>query len=33
LVDFKKKRAKESLKAKEKNYDDYAWNDLSKDPT
>ena len=39
VVDFKKKkkraeeRAKESLKAKEKKYEDYAWNDLCEDPT
>ena len=38
VVDFKKKkrteeRAKESQKAKEKNYDDYAWNNLCEDPT
>ena len=38
VVDFKKKkraeeRAKESQKAKEKNYEDYAWKDLCKDPT
>lgn len=38
MVDFKKKkraevRAKESLKAKEKNYQDYGWNDLCEDPT
>ena len=31
LVDFKKKRAKESLKAKEKYYEDYAWKDLCED--
>ena len=36
VVDFKKKkkaeeRAKESLKAKEKKYEDYAWNDLCED--
>ena len=38
VVDFKKKkraeeRAKESQKAKEKNYEDYAWKDLCEDPT
>ena len=38
VVDFKKKkraeeRAKESQKAKEKNYEDYTWNDLCEDPT
>ena len=38
MVDFKKKRsaeerAKESLKVKEKKYEDYAWNDLREDPT
>ena len=38
VVDFEKKKraeesAKESLKAKEKNYEDYAWNDLCEDPT
>ena len=38
VVDFKKKkraeeRAKESLKAKEKNHEDYAWKDLCEDPT
>ena len=38
MVDFKKKkraeeRAKESQKAKEKNYEDYAWKDLCEDPT
>ena len=26
-------RAKESQKAKEKNYEDYAWKDLCEDPT
>ena len=37
VVDFKKKRAeeraKESQKAKEKNYEDYARKDLREDPT
>ena len=38
VVEFKKKqraeeRAKESYKAKEKNYEDYAWKDLCEDPT
>ena len=38
MVDFKKKkraeeRAKESQKAKEKNYEDYAWKDLCQDST
>ena len=38
VVDFKKKkraeeRAKESQRAKEKNYEDYAWKDLCEDPT
>ena len=38
VVDFKKKkraeeRAKESQKATEKNYEDYAWKDLCEDPT
>ena len=38
MVDFKKKkraeeRTKESQKAKEKNYEDYAWKDLCEDPT
>ena len=38
VVDFKKKkraeeRAKESQKAKEKNHEDYAWEDLCEDPT
>ena len=38
MLDFKKKkkaeeRAKESQKTKEKNYEDYAWNDLCEDPT
>ena len=38
VVDFKKKkraeeRAKESQKAKEKNYEDYAWKGLCEDPT
>ena len=38
VVDFEKKkrgeeRAKESQKAKEKNYEDYAWKDLCEDPT
>lgn len=39
VVDFKNKkkraeeRAKESLKAKEKKCEDYAWNDLCEDPT
>ena len=37
MVDFKKKkraeeRAKESQKAKEKNYEDYAWKHLCEDP-
>ena len=37
MVDFKKtkwgeERAKESQKAKEKNYEDYAWKDLCEDP-
>ena len=37
VVDFKKtkrggERAKESQKAKEKNYEDYAWKDLCEDP-
>ncbi|PFX21948.1 hypothetical protein AWC38_SpisGene13542 [Stylophora pistillata] len=37
MVDFKKekrakKRAKECEKAKEKNYEDYAWKDLCEDP-
>ena len=35
VVDFKKKaeeRAKESQKANEKNYEDYARKDLSEDP-
>ncbi|PFX31115.1 hypothetical protein AWC38_SpisGene4053 [Stylophora pistillata] len=38
MVDLKKKkraekREKESQKAKEKNYEDYAWKDLCEDPT
>ena len=38
VVDFKKKkraeeRAKEGQKAKEKNHEDYAWEDLCEDPT
>ena len=38
MVGFKKKKreeeeAKESQKAKEKNYEDYAWKDLCKDST
>ena len=35
VVDFKKKRAeraKGSQKAKEKNFEDYAWKDLCEDP-
>ena len=38
VLDFKKKkkaeeRAKESQKMKEKNNEDYSWNDLCEDPT